>query len=283
MPTDKIFAATLPTLAGALLAGFTFGCSEGTADGMAADDGSGGTSSSASSTSGSGATASTGTDGSTGTSGSAGTDGSTGSSGSSGGGPSEDATMLWDFSDGPQNWAFNFADRAASDDLGANTTVEWDTEDDATPGSDTPGSLLVTIPFTESDERVGIAVNIGLAIDEMGEAVDMTGKMLHAKVKLVEGFGTNPDVPGGAKFYVKTGPDYALANHGWTNMDLVGQWVSLTLDVSNPGGYVDPVSDSKPNPYTADDVREVGVEFAASDAAGGTWTTAVVRIDDVWF
>jgi hypothetical protein len=192
-------------------------------------------------------------------------------------------TMLWDFSDGAQGWAFNFADMAASEDLGANTTVVHDTEDDATPSNSTPGSLLITIPFTEIDERVGIAINIGLAIDEMGEAVDMTGKTLHAKVKLVEGFGTNLEVPGGAKFYVKTGPDYALANHGWTNMETVGQWVEITLDVSNPGGYVDPVSDAKPNPYTPEDVREVGVEFAASDLETGTWTTAVVRIDDVWY
>jgi hypothetical protein len=268
----SIRARKLSTLSGILVAGFALGCSEGTgmADGDDGDD-----TSSASSSTGTGGT----------TSGSATSSGATGggTTGSTGGGPADEATMRWDFSDGAQGWAFNFADMAASEDLGANTTVVHDTDDDADPNSSSPGSLLVTIPFTEVDERVGIAINVGLAIDEMGEPIDLTDKTLHASVKLVEGFGTNVEVPGGAKLYVKAGPDYALANHGWTNMETVGRWVSVTLDVSNPAGHVDPVDENKDDPYDPADVREIGVEFAASDVDTGTWTTAVLRIDDVWY
>lgn len=185
-------------------------------------------------------------------------DDSAGSGGSSGGSFIE----VWDFSDGTEGFIPGFSSPDAT--LKDAALVEHDAAD----GEPDPGSLSVTIPFSAPEEKVTVALNFPAAID-------MSGKVLTAKVRLDSGFGTDPMVPGGVKLYAKTTSAYVYADGGWLNLDVPGTWQTLTLTLDSPEGYL------AEGEWTPAEVLEIGVEFAAN--MGGTWETGEFHVDTIGY
>lgn len=133
-----------------------------------------------------------------------------------------------------------------------------------------PGALQVAIPYSTPSQYVSVGVSLTTPLD-------LTGKILHAKVKVVSGLGTDLDKnPGGAKLYVKTGTLFKYAAGMYTNLSAIGTWIPLSLDVMDPAtlgpaGAIDPTA-----------VVEIGIQF---DTGGTTMTAmpAVELIDSVTY
>ena len=58
-------------------------------------------------------------------------------------------------------------------------------------------------------------------------------------------------------------------------MDSSKGFITLTLNVSSPSGFV-----QNPAQYTANDIRELGIEFATG-SSGSSYTTGHVHVDTV--
>ena len=186
-------------------------------------------------------------------------EGDDGGAGGSGGGT---FIQVWDFAADTEGFVPGFSSPDAT--LKDRATVAHDAAD----GEPDPGSLSVTIPFSAPEEKVTVALNFM-------EAVDMSGKVLTAKVRLDSGFGTDPMVPGGAKLYAKTTTAYVYADGGWLNQDMPGVWNTLTLTLDSPEGYL------AEGAWTPSEVLEIGVEFAAN--TGGTWETGNFHLDTIGY
>jgi len=108
--------------------------------------------------------------------------------------------------------------------------------------------------------------------------MDLRGKVLTARVRLDSGLGPNAATPGGVKLYVKSGSGYVLADAGWVNLTTGQDWVTLTLPLDNPTGWVQPASEA--GTYDASDIRLIGLDFETG-ATAADWSGAVVHIDTV--
>jgi hypothetical protein len=99
---------------------------------------------------------------------------------------------------------------------------------DSENGDPNPGSLKVTIPFTDWNQHVDTVIEFPWPFSEL----DLTGKTLHAKVRLVSG----PQLRGGIQIHASSLPDWVWAGGTWiSNETLVqGEWVPLSLDLSHP-------------------------------------------------
>jgi hypothetical protein len=183
------------------------------------------------------------------------TSGGSGGNASGGTGGSPAVTSGWRFPSNVESWAPSYGEPASL--LGA-SSLSWD----SAAGNPENGSLELSVPFDGTDQK--LEVSIGVA------GFNMTGKTITAKVKLGSGLSSSPDNPGGAKLYVKTGNQFVYADSGWTNLD--GDWASLSLDVSSPGGFI-------AGTHTPSDVREIGVEIATGSQ--GSYSSANVHIDTV--
>jgi len=176
-----------------------------------------------------------------------------GSTGGSAGSPAVGSG--WRFPSSVESWAPSYGEPGS---LMSASDLSWD----SATGNPENGSLELSIPFNGTDQKLDVSIGVA--------GFNMTGKTLTAKVKLDSGLSSSPDNPGGAKLYVKTGPQFVYADSGWTNLD--GNWASLSLNVSSPAGYV-------AGTHTPSDVREIGVEIATGSQ--GSYSSAVVHIDTV--
>lgn len=178
--------------------------------------------------------------------------------GAAGAGGGANTGSGWTFDDTIEAWAISYADPSSLTD---DATLSWD----ASSGDPSNGSLELVIPFSGVNQKLDVSTAL------TGE--DLSGQVLSAKVRLDSGLGSDAENPGGAKLYVKTGEGYVYADGGWVNLDTAGTWVTLTIDVSTPAGYV------APGTYEPSDVREVGIEIATG--GDGTFTSATLHVDTV--
>jgi hypothetical protein len=134
-------------------------------------------------------------------------------------------------------------------DGGAIPTVTFD----STTGAPTPGSIAVTLPFN--------GYNQGYTIQQdVAPAADLSGKTLHAQVRLDAVDGGTPSFPSGylQLFIQSAGFKYA---NGPAKGLTAGAWTDLTLTVSTPNymsaGY-DPTQ-----------IIQVGVQFGTGGMPDG--------------
>ena len=90
---------------------------------------------------------------------------------------------------------------------------------DAAVGSPSPGSLGLAVTFSDFKQYVDAALNLS--------SVDLTGKVLHAWVKLDSGLFT-----GGVQLHAGAGPSYVFASGEYTIFAALDTWIELTLDLA---------------------------------------------------
>ena len=88
---------------------------------------------------------------------------------------------------------------------------------DGATGSPSPGSLKVAVTFSDFKQYVDAALNLS--------SVDLTGKVLHAWVKLDSGV-----FAGGVQLHAGAGPSYIFASSDYTMFLALDTWTELTLD-----------------------------------------------------
>ena len=134
----------------------------------------------------------------------------------------------------------------------------------AADGDPSPGALAVGVTFTDFDQNVDAILNVF-------PPVDLSGRTLHARVRLASG-----SFPvGGLQLHASTGPAFLFAG-SFLNADALasGAWVPVEFElgaVTEPG--FDPTQ-----------VVQVGVQFFSGSPFGGTFpgpASAVFEIDTV--
>jgi hypothetical protein len=205
---------------------------------------------------------------------SSGTAGASGGSGGTGGagGSGPMITKTYSFDTDVEGWKVQYT--------GATTGMPVDkamvkVSHDATDGDPMPpaGSLEISVPFSAAGQNVDVATN--------PTGVDLKGKTINARIKIVSGFEGEMDImnsPPIARLYAKSGAAYIYANSAYNNLTSVGTWINITWDVSK----TDYVATSDAGAWDPSDIREIGVQLETS----GTTTTAapaVVRIDTVTY
>lgn len=156
--------------------------------------------------------------------------------------------------------------------LEADVGVAW-TNMEGNPATP-PGAIKVSIPYATPSQYVGVGISLPVG-------VDLTDKIIRAKVKVLSGLGDPVDLmtnPGGAKLYVKTGVGYVYAAGTFTNLNVIGSWIAITFDLTAPSF----VAMSEAGTFDPKDVREIGIQFDT----GSTTTTpmpAVELIDSVTY
>ena len=134
---------------------------------------------------------------------------------------------------------------------------------DGAAGSPSPGSLQVAVSYSDFKQYVDAAINVS--------SVDLTGKVLHAFVRLDIG-----SFMGGVQLHAGGGPNYVFAASTYTPLTAFDTWVELTLDCSAAQ-----VTNSL---FLANDIRQIGVQFDTGDPyEGGTFTAtdATFHIDSI--
>jgi hypothetical protein len=169
------------------------------------------------------------------------------------------------FDTNTQAFTLNNYDNASRKNLGGPNSpttpvLAWD----AAAGSPTPGSLGLTVTFSDFKQYIDPAVNLS--------SVDLTGKVLHAWVKLDSGFFT-----GGVQLHAGAGPSYVFASGAYTTFAALDTWIELTLDLTKAQTMV--------SGFVANDIRQIGVQFDTGDPyEGGAFTTpvdSVFHIDSI--
>jgi hypothetical protein len=134
-----------------------------------------------------------------------------------------------------------------------------------TDGSPAPGSLQVGVHFTAFDQYVDPNVNF------FQQRFDLTGKSLHARVRLVSG-----SFAGGVQFHASSGDSFVYTGAFFGPEQFpVGEWVPVTLDLtSGTAAGFDPTQ-----------VIQIGVQlFSGFSSSGGAFVDtgpAVFEIDTV--
>jgi hypothetical protein len=208
-----------------------------------------------------------------------------------GGGAVPDAgeqPVNYTFDHGTDGWVLNKREGTSYANLGAGVpdggsppTVSFAVSD----GDPSPGSLRLTLAFTGPWQYAAAGV-------VLGQARDLSGKTLHARVRRVSG----PAAGVGAGFYACGFPDPAWGTAGMVCADLAmqigvselaeGAWAPLASDVVMVSSFV-----GIPGPsFTPASVVELGIEvftLAEADAGaadGGTFASTgdvVFEIDTV--
>jgi hypothetical protein len=164
-----------------------------------------------------------------------------------------------------QSFTLNNYDNTTRRNLGGpnsptTPTLSWD----GAVGSPSPGSLALAVTFSDFKQYVDPAINLS--------SLDLTGKVLHAWVKLDSGA-----FMGGAQLHAGAGPNYVYAASAYTTFLALDSWIEMTLDLSAAQ-----VADST---FLANDIRQIGVQFDTGDPyEGGTFVgpvNAVFHIDSI--
>src|SRR5262249_15482811 len=151
-----------------------------------------------------------------------------------------------------QSFALNNYDNTSRRNLGGpnsptTPTLTWD----GTTGMPSSGSLKLTVTFSDFKQYVDPVVNLS--------SLDLTGKVLHAYVKLDSGWFV-----GGVQLHAGSGPNYIYASSAYTMFADLNIWTELTLDLTMAQAMV--------SGFTANDIRQIGVQFDTGDPyEGGTF------------
>lgn len=137
---------------------------------------------------------------------------------------------------------------------------------DAQNGDQTPGVLEIGAPFDAPNQKVEVQVTF--------DPVNLTGRTLHARVRLGSGLGGDANHPGGIKLFAKSGDDYAYASGAWTLLPPGGGWLDVTLDCDDPILV--------PEEFDPSTVRQVGVELRTFDDTTQV-SPAVVYVDSLGY
>jgi hypothetical protein len=183
--------------------------------------------------------------------------------------PVDQGKLAYGFDEGLEDWRVQYTSSAEPDDLIATSdvVVEW-SEDEGRPG----GALRATIPY----DAPGQYVAVGIALT--GEGLDLGGKIISADVKIVSGVGSESDLssnPAGAKIYAKSGTAYVYANGVFTNVDAIGEWVTIRFSVEDPD-----FADEAAAAFDPSQILELGVQFDTSGTSKSA-TEGVVLVDNI--
>jgi hypothetical protein len=156
------------------------------------------------------------------------------------------------FGHGPQGWEFNLfagglTNLAATPPAGVPApTLSINTAD----GSPDPGSLQVNVTFSALDQYVD--PNVGF----FQQRFDLTGKTLHARIRLVSGgFGG-----GGVQFHASSGDSFVFTGAFFgADQFPPGIWVPVNLDLTT-------VTDAGFDPTQ---IIQIGVQFFSGFSGGG--------------
>jgi hypothetical protein len=137
-------------------------------------------------------------------------------------------------------------------------------------GDPAPGALTLDVPFDAASQNVAVSLAFATPLD-------LTGKTITARVRLVSGLTEDGENPGGVMLFVKGGTDWKLAQSAWHNAGVAeaGAWSTLTLTPSTPSA-----DDFFEEGFSVTDVKMVGI----SVATGGTGTmyeAATIEIDSI--
>jgi hypothetical protein len=141
-------------------------------------------------------------------------------------------------------------------------TLEWD----GTDGSPDLGALKVTATFTNYRQYVDV-------IKQISPALDLTGRVLKAQVKLVS--STPASFPGGVQFHASAGPAYTYYGVAGLSFGAPGAWSPIRLDLGTSSASFDPTM-----------IVQLGVQVYAGDPPQGMTTlaapiTIVFEIDTI--
>jgi hypothetical protein len=139
-------------------------------------------------------------------------------------------------------------------------------------------SLKSTATFGEWNDI--LEVEVYGPKDANGLTIDLSNKILDAKLYLEKGLSPSVDAPGGYNFYVKTGSAWAWGvNKIWHNFSPYNTWIDVTFDTTAP----DP-TDVSPS---FDPAHPVQLGFELMSGGGGTAGAfgapleTVIYIDDI--
>ena len=164
-----------------------------------------------------------------------------------GGGPD----LNYTFDHGTQGWVLNNWDDpdftnlgAAAPDAGLLPTLRFA----ETSGDPKPGALQLTLAFTDRNQYAGASTNLY-------PGFNLTGKTLHARIRLLSGSFVGGDV----QLYAVSGPPYVVT--ATPSLDAAsltaGAWVPLTLVLDNTTAVG----------FETSKVVEIGVDIFASAAS----------------
>jgi hypothetical protein len=173
-------------------------------------------------------------------------------------------TNGWPFDSDLQSWQLR---STIPTTLQGIVTLVWSGDD----GDPEPGMLQLIAPFDSASQSalVGIA---------FAAPVDLTGKTVRAKIKVVYGLASDlGSTPAGAKIYVRSGVANVYADSGAQDLNAQGKWFDLSLNASAPTFL-----ENGGSGYDASDIREIGIVIDTNSTAVTT-TTAVVAIDTVFY
>jgi hypothetical protein len=168
---------------------------------------------------------------------------------------------------------WKLVDSNAMDPTMAIPAEEISYEHTADDGDPDPGAFQATIPYDLPSQWVSFGINFA--------TVDMTNRVIRARVKIASGLGAANDAmpPGGTKVYAKSGTTYCYANGVYFNqgdaMHPIGEWSTIEFDLSEEPSYIANCT------FDPSDIREIGVQFDSSPTV--TAETAVVLIDNVQY
>jgi hypothetical protein len=134
-------------------------------------------------------------------------------------------------------------------------------------GSPDPGSLQVNVHFTALDQYVDPNMNVSF----FQSRIDLTGKQLHARVRLVSGsFG------GGVQFHASSGDSFVFTGAFFgPDQFPASVWVPITLDLT---------SGTSPG-FDPSQIVQMGMQFFSGFSGGSATFTdsgpTVFEIDTV--
>lgn len=192
--------------------------------------------------------------------------GGTGGATGTGGDPGTGGTSplpAWNFDSDTQGW---FVVYSVPEELTELTTLRHSAQD----GDPRNGSLEVSLPYSAVSQKVEVALRLH-------PALDLRGKTLFARIKLVSGCGSHPDRPCGVYAYVKSGPGLDYSTPGWkdsgNSLDVGRDWFTIQYTIED--------DDLAARAVEAQNVGEIGIEFNTGSI--GDFSNAVVLIDSVHF
>ena len=161
--------------------------------------------------------------------------------------------VIFTFDHGLQGWEFNLFDDGNILNLAVHPPAGGIVPTltvNAADGNPDPGSLRVRVGFTAFDQYVDPGVNF------FDPRQNLTGKVLHARIKLVSGSFAQ----GAFQFHASTGDSFVYGSSFFTGDTLpLGVWVPVDLDL---GGVTSPGFDPS-------QVIQIGVQFLSGFSSGG--------------
>lgn len=169
------------------------------------------------------------------------------------------ALTLYTFDSGIDPWQLYATDPSG---LSANTYLSYDAQN----GDVSPGVLRVEAPFTGSNQKVEFQVTFA-------QPIDMSGRVLRARVRLGSGLSNDAAHPGGIKFFAKAGANFNYASGEWTYLSSSG-WQDISLVADAPILV--------PTEFDGSQVRQIGFELRTfSDTT--QVSKAVIYVDSITY